>query len=114
MDIEDNADVLRLRQSLDLVLAGLRGLLLVFAETDRDLGGYAADGLHPPAAGRAVHAGLPAGAVRPGFARGLAGAAARLRTGLRGKGFKGAVGTAAAYAELIGVENLAAFRAAPV
>ncbi len=32
MDIEDNADALRLRQSLDLVLERLRALLLDFAE----------------------------------------------------------------------------------
>ena len=32
MDIEDNADVLRMRQSLDLVLEGLARLLLRFAE----------------------------------------------------------------------------------
>ena len=31
------------------------------------------------------------------------------RSALKGKGFKGAVGTGAAYAELIGAENLAAF-----
>jgi adenylosuccinate lyase len=33
----------------------------------------------------------------------------RTRRGLRGKGFKGAVGTGAAYGELIGVDNLAEF-----
>ena len=38
----------------------------------------------------------------------------RARRGLSGKGFKGAVGTGAAYAELIGAENLAEFEAAPV
>ena len=31
-DIEDNADVLRIRQSLDLVLTGLQSLLLLFCE----------------------------------------------------------------------------------
>ena len=31
MDIEDNADVLRLREALDLLLAKLRKLLLAFA-----------------------------------------------------------------------------------
>jgi len=35
----------------------------------------------------------------------------RLRDGLRGKGFKGAVGTSASYAELLGVENLEKFEA---
>ena len=32
-----------------------------------------------------------------------------LRKNLRGKGFKGAVGTGASYADLIGVENLKTF-----
>ncbi len=32
MDIEDNADVLRQRESLDLVLVALRELLLIFVE----------------------------------------------------------------------------------
>jgi len=35
----------------------------------------------------------------------------RVRRGLKGKGFKGAVGTGASYGELVGVENLAEFEA---
>jgi adenylosuccinate lyase len=107
-DIEDNADVLRVRQSLDLVLAGLGELLELFAEkivTWADTPLIAFTHLQP--------------AEPSTLGYRLAQSAqdllldweelVRLRAGLRGKGFKGAVGTGAAFAELIGVENLAQF-----
>ena len=92
MDIEDNADVLRLRQALDLILAALRGLLRDFAGQIETFGRDPADRLHPPAARRAVHAGLPPGELRPGSA-GWIGKLASGAQGFRGKGFKGAVGS---------------------
>jgi adenylosuccinate lyase len=107
-DIEDNADVLRQRQSLDLILDGLRELLLELVEkTDA----WAATPL------MAFTHLQPAEPSTLGYR--LAGYAqdifkdwedlGRLRSQLRGKGFKGAVGSGASYAELIGVENLARF-----
>jgi adenylosuccinate lyase len=100
-DIEDNADVLRLRQSLALVLERLESLLREFADRIER------------------HAGLvlmafthlqPAEPTTLGYR--LAQSAQdlletwhdlhHLRQGLRGKGFKGAVGTGASYAELLG------------
>jgi adenylosuccinate lyase len=110
MDIEDNADVLRIRQAFERVLAGLKELLLVFAEKIE------------------THAGLPLMAfthLQPaepstlGYRLALTAqdllldweALGRVRRGLKGKGFKGAVGSGASYAELIGAENLAAFEA---
>ena len=64
MDIEDNADALRIRDALDLVLDKLRGLLLAFADQIEALGRCADDGVHPPPARGADHGGLSAGAIR--------------------------------------------------
>ncbi len=68
---------------------------------DRGVGRCADDGLHPPPARRADDDRLPAGAVCPGFVGRLAGADAASGAELRGKGFKGAVGTSASYAQLL-------------
>jgi adenylosuccinate lyase len=110
MDIEDNADVLRIRQSLEIIIETLRELLLRFADKI------------------STYAGLPLMAythLQPaepstlGYRLALYAqdllidweAIGRARRGLKGKGFKGAVGTGAAYAELIGIDNLDAFEA---
>jgi adenylosuccinate lyase len=118
MDIEDNADALRLRQALELILEGpagldapnqgLRGLLLVLAEkieTYADLPLMAFTHLQPAEPSTL-------GYRLAVYAQDLLldwEALGRARRGLKGKGFKGAVGTGAAYAELIGVEKLAEF-----
>lgn len=110
MDIEDNADALRLRQALDVVIAAVGSLLLVFAEKIE------------------TYAGLPVMAfthLQPAEPSTLGYRLAfyaqdllmdwedlrRARRNLRGKGFKGAVGTGASYAELLGAERLAEFEA---
>jgi adenylosuccinate lyase len=110
MDIEDNADALRLRQSLDLLLPALRSLLLVFAEK--------IDAWHdaPLIAFTHLQPAEPAtlGYRLASYAQDLLldwQALSRARADLRGKGFKGAVGTGASYAELIGIENLERFEA---
>jgi len=108
MDIEDNADVLRMRQAMDLVLGKLAALLLALSERIRetdDLPIMAYTHLQP--------------AEPSTFGYRLAVTAQDLlddwlslkniRNGLRGKGFKGAVGTAAAYLDLLGEENFARF-----
>ena len=111
MDIEDNADVLRLRQALDLVLEKLDALLLLFAEkieawADTPL--MAFTHLQPA---EPSTLGYRLALLCPGPAAGLAGAWTGCARDLRGKGFKGAVGTGAAYAELLGgSEQLAEFR----
>ncbi len=116
MDIEDNADALRLRQALELVMngsnsgVGLRGLLLLFAEK---IEAYAETPL------MAFTHLQPAEPSTLGYRLALYAqdllldweALGRARRGLKGKGFKGAVGTGAAYAELIGAEHLAEFEA---
>lgn len=108
MDIEDNADVMRMRESLDLVLYKLGQLLIQLA---RQIDLWAA---YPIIAFTHLQ---PAEPSTLGYR--LAQYAQDLffdwhdlkekRQNIRGKGFKGAVGTGAAYAELIGVENLAQF-----
>lgn len=107
-DIEDNADVLRLRQSLDLIIAKLGSLLLLIADQIEhwaDLTLIAFTHLQPAEPSTL-------GYRLAVYAQDLLmdwENLRRERRRLRGKGFKGAVGTAAAYAELIGVENLSEF-----
>jgi adenylosuccinate lyase len=108
MDIEDNADALRLRQSLDLVNSRARQLLLTLVQAiDRwaDLPLMAFTHLQPAEPSTL-------GYRLAQYAQDLLldwENLRRARAHLRGKGFKGAVGTGAAYAELVGVENLAQF-----
>jgi len=105
MDIEDNADVLRLSASLDLILAQLDELLLAFAqriEETAEVPALAYTHLQPAEP-------TTLGYRLASYAQDLLADRAdllRVRAGLRGKGFKGAVGTAAAYADLIGLDHL--------
>ena len=100
MDIEDNADALRLRQSLDLILSGLAGLLAELAtqiERWADTPAMAFTHLQP------------AEPTTVGYRLAQYGfdlltdwqELGRVRAGIRGKGFKGAVGTSASYEELL-------------
>ena len=100
MDVEDNADALRLREALDLILERLRSLLLILAdrveqEADRVCMGFT----HlQPAEPTTV------GYRLAQYAQDLLADwqhVRRVRAEVRGKGFKGAVGTSASYAELL-------------
>jgi adenylosuccinate lyase len=107
-DIEDNADVLRMRQALEFVIAKL--VRLITALTD-----LVEEWAHYPLMGY-THL-QPAEPTTLGYRLAFYTQdlfhdwddLRRARLGLRGKGFKGAVGTGASYGELIGVENLAEF-----
>jgi adenylosuccinate lyase len=108
MDIEDNADALRLRQSLDLALQRLDGLLLVLA----DQIDQAAD--LPVMAFTHIQPAEPTtlGYRFASYAQDLLEdreALVSVRAALRGKGFKGAVGTGAAYGDLLGLDQFNAF-----
>jgi adenylosuccinate lyase len=108
MDIEDNADALRLRQSLDLVISGLRQLLMVVVERVEQWADF------PLIAFTHLQPAEPStlGYRLAVYAQDLLmdwENLRRARAHLRGKGFKGAVGTGASYAELIGVESLEGF-----
>jgi adenylosuccinate lyase len=108
MDIEDNADALRLRQSLDLIIGKLTALLelqsekmITYAET-------------PVIAFTHLQPAEPStlGYRLAFYAQDLLADLIRLRAiraGIKGKGFKGAVGTAASYAELVGPERVVEF-----
>lgn len=108
MDIEDNAEILRIRAALDLLLPALRKLLHTFAQRIRHTAHF------PVMAFTHLQ---PAEPSTLGYR--LAQTAQdlladyhllqNLRADLKGKGFKGAVGTGASYAELIGAENLPDF-----
>ncbi len=108
MDIEDNADALRLRQSLDLTITRLVDVLRAFVKLVyryAELPLIAFTHLQPAEPSTL-------GYRLAGYAQDLLTDwenLRRARAHLRGKGFKGAVGTGAAYAELVGVHNLAGF-----
>lgn len=108
MDIEDNTDALRLRDSLALILQSLAALLQILGQliekwADTPLMAF-------------THI-QPAEPSTLGYRLALYGqdlledykALSNQHSAIRGKGFKGAVGTGAAYAELLGEENLASF-----
>jgi adenylosuccinate lyase len=107
-DIEDNADAIRMQRSLELVLERLDSLLLSIADQiDRwaDLPVMGFTHLQPAEP-------TTLGYRLAFYAQDLLMDREdlhRLFESLRGKGFKGAVGTGASFAELIGVENLADF-----
>ncbi|NJN95149.1 MAG: adenylosuccinate lyase [Anaerolineales bacterium] len=100
MDIEDNADALRLRESLDVILAKLTTLL---AELAAQIERWA----ETPIIGF-THL-QPAEPTTLGYRLAQYGfdlltdlaEVGRVRDGIRGKGFKGAVGTSASYQDLL-------------
>jgi adenylosuccinate lyase len=104
MDIEDNADALRLRQASDLVLARLAELLRGFAAQIQ------ATAALPIMAFTHLQPAEPStlGYRLAFYAQDLLAdyrAIQAQRDLICGKGFKGAVGTAASYIELLGAQN---------
>lgn len=100
MDIEDNADALRLRAALDLTLAQTRDLLTILADLiEREADHVCMAFTHlQPAEPTTV------GYRLANYAQDLLEdyrTLQRVRDNLRGKGFKGAVGTSASYDELL-------------
>ncbi len=100
MDIEDNADVLRMRASLGLLGDVLRDLLLILAQRIEKEADHVCIGwTHlQPAEPTTI------GYRLAGYAQDLLAdyeALCALQDGLRGKGFKGAVGTAASWQQLL-------------
>lgn len=100
MDVEDNADALRLRDALDLIIAAAGTLLAALAdkiEAEADHVCMAFTHLQPAEP-------TTVGYRFANYAQDLLADyqdLRRVRAEIRGKGFKGAVGTAASYAELL-------------
>lgn len=100
MDIEDNADALRICQSLDLIIVRLNDLLRTLAEQIENRADQVCMAFThvQPAEPTTIGYRLAA------YAQDLLAdyeTLIRIRADLRGKGFKGAVGTSASYAELL-------------
>jgi adenylosuccinate lyase len=101
MDIEDNADALRVRESLDLILTATKTVLASFAtriEENADVPTMAFTHLQPAEP-------TTIGYRLAQYAQDLLldlDELSHVRRGLKGKGFKGAVGTSASYIELLG------------
>ena len=110
MDVVDNTDALRVRQSLDLVLEQLKTLLLILArlvEQWADTPIMAFTHLQPAEPSTL-------GYRLAQYTQDLLmdwQNLNRLRDHIRGKGLKGAVGTSASYVELLGGEVLPKFEA---
>jgi adenylosuccinate lyase len=104
-DVEDNADALRLREALDLVLERLRALLARLAEQIEARAGQPCLGY--------THL-QPAEPTTVGYRLAQYGLdllidleeIQRLRAGVKGKGLKGATGTSASYAQLLAPANV--------
>ena len=100
MDIEDNADALRIRESLDLLLGRLCTLLTHLAERIEAQADHACMGY--------THL-QPAEPTTVGYRLAQYGLdllidlqeLQRVRDGVRGRGFKGATGTSASYTQLL-------------
>jgi adenylosuccinate lyase len=99
-DVQDNADALRIREALDLVLEGLRGVLRELADLIETHAEQTCMGF--------THL-QPAEPTTVGYRLATYGQdlledtidLARVRDRIRGKGIKGAVGTAASYEQLL-------------
>lgn len=101
MDIEDNADALRVRESLDRILAATQALLASFAVKINEFADT------PTMAFTHLQPAEPTtiGYRLAQYAQDLLldlDELSHVRRGLKGKGFKGAVGTSASYIELLG------------
>ncbi|MCG2784040.1 MAG: adenylosuccinate lyase [Anaerolineae bacterium] len=108
MDVEDNADALRLRAALELTLEKLSGVLGLFAAKIEQYAGT------PLIAFTHLQPAEPStlGYRLAMYAQDLFEDYQVLRQQceqVRGKGFKGAVGTGASYGELFGLENVPLF-----
>ena len=100
MDVLDNVDALRLRNSLDLILAGLRKTLAVLAEridAEADTAAMAFTHIQPAEPTTVGYRLAQYGQDLLGDWEELR----RVREGIRGKGLKGAVGTSASYTQLL-------------
>jgi adenylosuccinate lyase len=99
-DILDNADVLRILESLQLIAVRLRDLLLALADRIDETAGRVCMGYTHIQPAEPTTVGYRLSQYGQDLLTDL-GAIDRLAKNLRGKGFKGAVGTSASFARLL-------------
>ncbi|MHB1448560.1 MAG: adenylosuccinate lyase [Bellilinea sp.] len=108
MDIEDNADALRLAAALDLILERMDDLLRAFAQRITETAATPVMGYTHLQPAEPTTLGYRLSSYAQDLLADLA-ALRKVRREVKGKGFKGAVGTAAAYGDLLGVNRLDEF-----
>ena len=100
MDIEDNAEALRVRAALDLLLERLRSLLALLADRIEARANQACMGYTHLQPAEPTTVGYRLAQYGQDLLTNLQ-ELQRVRDGLRGKGFKGATGTSASYIQLL-------------
>ena len=108
MDIKDNAEALLMRQSLDLLLERLTSLLQAWALKIEEYADVPCIGFTHLQPAEPTTLGYRFALYAQDLLEDLE-TLRHLRERLRGKGFKGAVGTSASYSELVGENNLERF-----
>jgi adenylosuccinate lyase len=108
MDIKDNADAIRIRQSLELVISRLAEGLRILCDRIENLSGKPIMAFTHLQPAEPSTLGYRLAQHAQDFWRDWV-QLKRVKKEYKGKGFKGAVGTSASYAELIGKENLNEF-----
>ncbi|MHB8113200.1 MAG: adenylosuccinate lyase [Bellilinea sp.] len=108
MDIEDNADALRLAASLDLILERMDDLLKAFAQRITETAATPVMGYTHLQPAEPTTLGYRLSSYAQDLLADLSDLR-KVRREVKGKGFKGAVGTAAAYGDLLGVNRLDEF-----
>jgi len=108
MDIEDNAEAIRMKKSMELLASKLETLLLEFSKKIEEFAEL------PIIAFTHIQPAEPStlGYRLANYAQDILEDYTNIKTmikNIKGKGFKGAVGTGAAYADLVGLENLEDF-----
>ena len=99
MDVEDNADAMRIREALDLVIEKCRELAAAFADQIEAYADHATMAFTHLQPAEPTTIGYRLAQYGQDLAEDI-GDLVRMRDELRGKGFKGAVGTSASYAQL--------------
>jgi adenylosuccinate lyase len=108
MDVKDNAEVLQIRGSMDLILTRLSNLLRLFETRIREYADLPVMAFTHMQPAEPTTLGYRLANYAQDYLNDF-GDLSRIRDGLKGKGFKGAVGTASANVALFGEEGQAAF-----
>lgn len=108
MDIKDNAEAIQIIQSLDLLIKRLRILLSIFNEKILEFADITCMAFTHLQPAEPTTVGYRFSIYAQDLLSDWIGLN-NVRKSFRGKGFKGAVGTAASYLELIGTENYSIF-----